>query len=175
MRRLSACGCSTGSSPTTTRAETLAEIGFYHLKTTPLERALPRLLERALKDGYRIVLMAGSTERVEHLNQLLWTYDDASFLPHGSARDGNAPRQPIFLTVAEGNPNQADMLVLVDGVRAADPGAYKRVCDMFDGNDETAVEAARQRWREAKLAGHALTYWEQTPSGWVKRGADGSG
>ena len=128
-----------------------------------------------MKDGYRIVLMAGSTERVEHLNQLLWTYDDASFLPHGSARDGNAPRQPIFLTVAEGNPNQADMLVLVDGVRAADPGAYKRVCDMFDGNDETAVEAARQRWREAKLAGHALTYWEQTPSGWVKRGAEGGG
>jgi len=121
-----------------------------------------------------VLLMAGSNERVEHLNQLLWTYDDASFLPHGSARDGNAPRQPIFLTVAESNPNHADMLVLVDGVRA-DPGAYKRVCDMFDGNDETAVEAARQRWREAKLAGHALTYWEQTPSGWVKRGADGSG
>jgi len=43
---------------------------------------------------------------------------------------------------------------------------------MFDGNDESAVEAARQRWREARLAGHALTYWEQTSSGWVKRGAE---
>jgi DNA polymerase-3 subunit chi len=145
------------------------------LKATPLERALPRLLERALKDGYRILVMAGSTERVEHLNQLLWTYDDASFLPHGSARDGHADRQPIFLTAADGNPNHASMLVLVDGARPQGFGDFKRVCDMFDGNDETAVAAARQRWREAKAAGHDLTYWEQTTSGWVKRGADGGG
>jgi DNA polymerase III subunit chi len=145
------------------------------LKTTPLERALPRLLERGLKEGHRMVVLAGSTERVEHLNQLLWTYDDASFLPHGSVRDGNAARQPIYLAAAEGNPNQANMLVLVDGVRIKDMNGFQRICDMFDGNDEAAVEAARQRWREAKAAGHALTYWEQTPSGWVKRGAHGAG
>ena len=126
-----------------------------------------------MKDGYRVLLRAGSDERVEHLNQLLWTYDDASFLPHGSAPDGNASRQPIFLTTGEENPNQADMLVLVDGVRASNPGPYKRVCDMFDGNDEAAVTAARGRWREAKRAGYPLTYWEQTQSGWVKREAEG--
>ena len=125
-----------------------------------------------MKDGYRVLLIAGSDERVEHLNQLLWTYDDASFLPHGSARDGNAARQPIFLTTGAANPNHADMLVLIDGVRAPDLSGYKRVCDMFDGNDENAVEAARQRWREARKAGYTLTYWEQTPSGWVKRGAE---
>ncbi len=143
------------------------------MKITPLERALPRLLERALKDAYRVVLWAGSDERVEHLNQLLWTYDDASFLPHGSARDGNASRQPIFITAGGENPNQADMLVLVDGVRASNPSSFKRVCDLFDGNDEAAVEAARARWREAKQAGYALTYWEQTSAGWTKRAADG--
>jgi DNA polymerase-3 subunit chi len=161
--------------PRITRAERLTEIGFYHLKVTPLERALPRLLERALKEGYRIIVMAGSAERVEHLNQLLWTFDEASFLPHGSARDGHADQQPVFLTAAEGNPNEAGMLVLVDGAHPASLGSFKRVCDMFDGNDAGAVEAARQRWREAKAAGHDLTYWEQTASGWVKRGAEGSG
>ena len=150
----------------------MGEIGFYHLKTTPLERALPRLLERALKDGYRVLVVASSSERVEHLNQVLWTYDDASFLPHGSARDGNAERQPIFLTASEGNPNAATMLMLVDGARGSGIESFQRVCDMFDGNDEAAVEDARQRWREAKAAGHTLTYWEQTQSGWVKRGAE---
>lgn len=117
-----------------------------------------------------MLVRAGSTERVEHLNQALWTYDDASFLPHGSARDGNADRQPIFLSASEGNPNAATMLVLVDGAQGAALENYKRVCDMFDGNDEAAVEEARQRWRAAKAAGHTLTYWEQTQSGWVKRG-----
>jgi DNA polymerase-3 subunit chi len=116
--------------------------------------------------------MAGSGERVEHLNQALWIYDEASFLPHGSARDGNADRQPIFLSASEGNPNNATMLVLVDGAHGAALESYARVCDMFDGNDETAVEEARRRWREAKSAGHTLTYWEQTGAGWVKRGAE---
>jgi DNA polymerase-3 subunit chi len=119
-----------------------------------------------------VLVLASSNERVEHLNQLLWTYDDASFLPHGSARDGNTDRQPIFLTAAEGNPNNATMLVLVDGAHASGSENFQRVCDMFDGNDEAAVADARQRWREAKAAGHTLTYWEQTQSGWVKRGAD---
>ncbi len=136
---------------------------------------MPRLLERALKDGHRVVVVAGSSERVDHLNQVLWTYDDASFLPHGSARDGNAARQPIFLGEAETNPNQADMLVLVDGARARDVGGFTRICDMFDGNDESAVDAARRRWREAKAAGLGLTYWEQTSAGWVKRAAEGGG
>ncbi|MGH7032527.1 MAG: DNA polymerase III subunit chi [Stellaceae bacterium] len=151
----------------------MTEIGFYHLKTTPLERALPRLLERALKESHRAVVLAGSSERIDHLNQVLWTYEDASFLPHGSARDGNAARQPVYLTAEEANPNQAGMLVLIDGADAKDVAAFQRVCDMFDGNDEAAVEAARQRWRAAKAQGHVLTYWEQTPSGWVKRAADG--
>ena len=150
----------------------MSEIGFYHLLATPLERALPRLLAQAWTRGYRIVVRAASTDRIEHLNALLWTYDDASFLPHGSARDGNAASQPIWLTDRAENPNQATMLVLVDGIEAepADLASYARCCDMFDGNDSTAVEAARERWRRAKDAGHALTYWQQTAAGWEQKG-----
>jgi len=148
----------------------LAEIGFYHLLATPLERALPRLLERAQAQGYRIVVRAASSERIEHLSGLLWTYDDASFLPHGSARDGNAAHQPIWLSERIENPNGAAMLVLVDGVEAEDLAAFTRVADLFDGNDPAAVEAARERWRRALAAGHTLTYWQQSDAGWEKKG-----
>jgi DNA polymerase III subunit chi len=147
----------------------VAEIGFYHLLTTPLERALPRLLDRALSQGHRIVVQAGSPERVEHLNALLWTYDEASFLPHGSARDGNAAAQPIWLTHQSENPNGASILFLVDGVEADDLGEYARCIDMFDGNNQDAVVAARNRWRAGSAAGHTLTYWQQTEKGWEKK------
>jgi len=148
----------------------MTEIGFYHLRTMPLERALPSILERARAAGHRIVVMAGSPERVDHLNDLLWTYNDAGFLPRGSARDGQAERQPIWLTAADENPNGASMLVLVDGAGSARLGEYARCCDIFDGTDEAAVAAARQRWKAAKSAGHQLVYWEQTESKWEKRG-----
>jgi DNA polymerase III subunit chi len=147
----------------------MTEVGFYHLRTTPLERALPRLLERALAEGHRVVVMAGSEERVLSLDALLWTWRDDSFLPHGTHRDGHIARQPVFLTASDENPNAATMLVLTDGVRSARLGAFARVADMFDGNDEEALAAARLRWREAKEAGHALVYWQQTETGWEKR------
>ncbi len=147
----------------------MAEVGFYHLRTMPLDRALPRLLEQGLKGGHRVVVMAGSTERIDHLDGLLWSYDDASFLPHGTARTGSAERQPVWLTTADENPNGATMLVLVDGAGTTKYDHFERICDVFDGGDAAAVVAARQRWRDAKAAGHVLTYWEQTTEGWQKR------
>jgi DNA polymerase-3 subunit chi len=147
----------------------MTEVGFYHLLSMPLERALPRLLERARAQDLRIVVRAASSERVEHLNALLWTYDEASFLAHGSARDGNAADQPIWLSHAPENPNGATVLVLVDGVEAPDLAGFTRCLDLFDGNDAEAVRAARDRWRKAQAAGHTLTYWQQTASGWERK------
>jgi DNA polymerase-3 subunit chi len=147
----------------------MAEVGFYHLLSTPLERALPRLLERAVGQGHRVVVQAGSPERVEHLNALLWTYDESGFLPHGSARDGNPVAQPIWLTHEVENPNGASILFLVDGVAADDLSGFTRCLDLFDGNNPDAVQAARNRWRTASAAGHTLTYWQQTEKGWEKK------
>jgi DNA polymerase III subunit chi len=148
----------------------VSEIGFYHLLRVPLERALPRLLEKALAAGHRVVVLAGSEERVEALNAALWTYDDAAFLPHGSARDGHAAEQPIWLTAAPENPNGATLLALVDGAEPPELGPYARCLNLFDGNDDEAVARARQQWAALKAAGHALTYWQQTPSGgWEKK------
>jgi DNA polymerase III subunit chi len=148
----------------------VAEVGFYPLLSTPIERALPKLLERARAAGHSIVVQAGSAERVAHLDALLWTYEEGSFLAHGSSRDGNAAAQPIWLTDRDDNPNAATMLVLVDGVEAADLAAFARCADLFDGNDDNAVEAACERWRRAAAQGHQLTYWQQTATGWEKRG-----
>jgi len=147
----------------------LTEVGFYHLLTTPLERALPRLLDRAWSQGYRIVVRAASLERVEHLDTVLWNFEEASFLPHGSVRDGNPEMQPIWLTHHDGNRNNASMIVLVDGLEAEDLQSFVRCADLFDGSDAGAVEAARGRWRRLREAGHELTYWQQTATGWERK------
>ena len=56
---------------------------------------------------------------VAALNEHLWTYDDASFLPHGAAGDGDPMTQPIFLTSELENPNAATMLVRLSGAETA--------------------------------------------------------
>lgn len=148
----------------------MTDIRFYHLGRKPLEEALPELLEKILERGSRAVVMAGSEERVEALNLRLWTYNQNGFLPHGSARDGRAGEQPAWLTAAEENPNGADVLLLTDGVAAGHVAEFKICCELFDGNDEAAVAAARTRWAAYKASGHTLTYWQQSEAGrWEKK------
>ncbi len=147
------------------------EIRFYHLQRTTLETALPQLLEKVLGRNQRAVVMAGSSERVEALNAHLWTYSERSFLPHGSGRDGFPTEQPIWLTEQDERPNAAQVLFLTDGATSARLEDYTMVVEMFDGNDEAAVIAARTRWTGYKAQGHSLTYWRQDDSGrWSEQG-----
>jgi DNA polymerase-3 subunit chi len=128
------------------------------------------MLEKCLERGWRAVVMAGSPERVESLNQHLWTYKERGFLPHGSARDGEAALQPIWLTPEPENPNQAEVLFLTDGAEHGRIGDFRLVCELFDGRDAEAVEAARGRWKAYRAAGHEVTYWQQTPRGnWERK------
>lgn len=148
----------------------MTEISFYHLLHTPLERALPKLVEKVLESGARAVIRTGSAERAEALSSVLWTYDQDSFVPHGTARDGNAAQQPVWITPDDENPNGADILVLTDGAVSGEIARYRRCLEMFDGRDEDAVAGARERWTGYKAADHELTYWQQTErGGWEKK------
>ena len=146
------------------------EVLFYHLERQPLDHVLPNLLEKTLERGWRAVVQAGGAERLDALDALLWTYQEDSFLPHGTARDGFANQQPVFLTLAEDNPNSASVRFLVDGADCGELQDYARVVYMFDGRDEEALAQARQNWKKAKGAGFDVTYWQQSERGrWEKK------
>ena len=144
----------------------MSEILFYHLTEKTLEQVLPGLVEKSLGRGWNVVVQAGSSERVEALDALLWTYRDDSFLPHGSLETVTDPsKQPIWITEKDDNPNAAEVRFLVDGAIPGDLNEYLRAVYMFDGHNAEAVAAARQRWKFEKEAGHDLTYWQQGEGG----------
>jgi DNA polymerase-3 subunit chi len=148
----------------------VTEVSFYHLEKSSLESALLRLLEKALAAGFRSVVRCGSAERVEALNAHLWGFDQGSFLPHGSAKDGNGPDQPVWLTAGDDNPAGATVLILADGAESADIGGFERCLEVFDGRDEAAMARARAHWQAYKAAGHGLTYLRQNGAGaWEKQ------
>ena len=141
------------------------EVYFYHLERRTLNDVLPTLLELSLKRGWRAVVQAASEERVEALDTLLWIYRDESFLPHGTARDGHASLQPIYLTAGDENPNAAQVRFLVDGATLADTSPYLRVAYVLDGRDQGAVARAREAWQQAKTRGNSVSYWQQDANG----------
>ena len=147
----------------------MSEIGVYHRTRTPMDQALPKLLGRVLAQGARAVVRVGEPERLAALDTSLWLCADPDWLPHGTPQTGQAELQPIWLTTEDEAPNGARFLFLVDGADSARLGEFDRVFDLFDGQDDAAVAAARRRWSAAKAAGHTLTYWQQGARGWEKK------
>lgn len=148
----------------------MTAIQFYHLTATPLERALPKLLEKAYGAGMRALVVAESDERVEQLNQLLWTYDPASFLPHASAKEGNGKDQPILLSQEVSDENSARLLAITDGRMVENPASFERILDIFDGTNPQSTENARSRWKSYMEQGLPLTYYRQTETGgWAQK------
>jgi len=153
----------------------MIEVWFYHLQRQRLESVLPDLLQKSLDRGWRAVVQAVSEERLDALDQVLWTFSEASFLAHGRARDGDAEFQPIYLSTGIENPNGAAARFFVEGAEVAgalaDPAAtYQRAINLFDGNAEDEVHAARGQWKHLKELGYSLTYWQQAETGrWDKK------
>jgi len=148
----------------------VTETLFYHLERRALEDVLPGLVEKSLSRDWRAVIKTDSSERSDALDNLLWTYDDQSFLAHAQSGDGEASRQPVLITVEDENPNSAQILFCVGGASPADWGAapllqLARVVMLFDGRDAAMLDQARSAWKDAKAAGHDVTYWKESPSG----------
>ncbi len=153
----------------------MSEVLFYHLERRGLDDVLPGLVEKTRERGWRALIRAESAERAGAVDSLLWTYDEQTFVPHAQLGDGDAARQPVLITTEEGNPNNAELLFLVGGAAPPDwsgdlAKSLARVVVLFDGRDPAALDSARLAWKEAKSAGHAVTYWKETPAGkWEKQ------
>lgn len=147
----------------------MTDIRFYHLNTRTLDQALPEIVQKALSAGHKIVIRAPDDKEVERLNNLLWTFRPDSFIPHGSAKDGNPGHQPVWLSAENDNPNNANVLILTGGMQDNTLDSYTLACDIFDGRNQDNVLSARERWKQYKSSGHALTYWQQTEKGWEQK------
>ncbi|MDO1558368.1 DNA polymerase III subunit chi [Brevundimonas sp. 2R-24] len=142
------------------------EVWFYHLERSVLDQALPDLLDKTLSKGWRALVRVRDPDRLEALDDALWSWRDDSFLAHGRDDQAHAERQPILMG-GEGavNLNGAQALFIVDGAEAGDADAFERCVILFDGRDPEQVEAERARWKRLKGQGLKVTYWRQEESG----------
>lgn len=146
------------------------ELWFYHLERSSVKEVLPELVEKTIARGWRALIKSPDEARLKALDALLWTWREESFTPHGLAGDAHAERQPVLLTEADDNPNGAQCLFLLDRAEPGDFKAFERTIVLFDGNDESAVVAARGLWKTASGVGAKVSYWRQSDAGrWEKK------
>ena len=144
---------------------------FYHLTESSLEQTLPQLIGRARQAGWRSAVRRVDAAHAEQLDTALWAGPDDGFLPHGVAGGAHDALQPVLIGLPETDfGNGAQCLMAVGGVDVSpeDVAAHERLCVLFDGHDEAALNTARAQWKTLTGAGCSAQYWAQE-GGWVKK------
>ena len=146
-------------------------VDFYQLSRDPVDVTVAKLARKVLQAGERLVVVSGDDAQRTHLSQVLWQQGGAAFLANGMAGGAHEARQPILLTTGADSPNDPHCIMTIDGaeVAAEEVQRLDRVCVLFDGNDEAALQTARGQWKALTDAGCSAQYWSEESGRWEKK------
>lgn len=130
-----------------------ARVHFYH--NTPDRLALAgELVGRALERGRKAAVRLPDAATLKRFDQLLWTHDALSFLPHVVVDSPLAGETPIVLAAAGADEHwpHADMLFnLADDIPPGFEG-FRLLVEIVGQNEAERVPA-RVRWAAYKQRG----------------------
>ena len=137
----------------------MARVDFYILAQVD-ERARQvlacKLAEKAWRLDNTVYIHAGSQADAERLDELLWTFRDGSFVPHGLAgRNDGTESSPIMIGSDTQSAEERDLLInLCDEIPpfAAD---FPRVAELVT-SDDNCKQASRKRYAAYREQGHEL-------------------
>jgi DNA polymerase-3 subunit chi len=140
----------------------MTRIDFYSLKEKRGgDRFLLacRLVERIHSKGYRIFIHVPDREQAHHLDRLLWTFRQQSFLPHGLVAEADRELTPILLG-QDGDPGDENQVLVNLSLDVPNFfGGFERLCEPVD-QDPTVREAGRRRWAYYRDRGYPLHHHE---------------
>ena len=133
------------------------QVDFYLLGTAAPRTRLTtacRLAEKACDQGLRIAVRTASPSETAELDDLMWTFSDRSFVPHGvwPAESAFAEATPVLIASGPLPDTHRDVLINLAAEPPADLPSYARVCEIV-ADDEAARQAARERWRAYRHSG----------------------
>jgi DNA polymerase-3 subunit chi len=118
-----------------------------------------RLVERIHAEDHRIYIHVPDREQARHLDRLLWTFRQQSFLPHGIYDEADRELTPILIGVDK-DPVDEDQVLINLGLEVPEFfGRFARLCEPVD-RDPGVLAAGRERFKYYKDRGYALHHHE---------------
>ena len=145
----------------------MGEVFFYHLTSSGLEQTLTTLLGKSLEQGWRVAVRGRTDATLDRLDEQLWLRPEDSFLPHGRAGGTQDAMQPVLLTTGAAE-NDPTCLVSVEGADLSSDEVEQMTRSMilFDGNDPSATQTAREQWKSLTASGAKAKYWSEETGRW---------
>lgn len=138
----------------------MTRIDFYSLKPDSSGDRFVlacRLVERIRATGSRVLIHCPDPEQARHLDRLLWTFQEESFIPHGLTGKTDQDLTPVLIS-GDGSPESEDQ-VLINLASDIPPffGRFQRLCEPID-HDPAVRLAGRERFRYYRDRGYALEH-----------------
>lgn len=160
----------------------MAQVSFYQVTgelPAAVDAVLPPLLEKILKSGAQALVVTPTEARCTRLDETLWTYAEASFLPHATTTDATPENHPVLLTYADEAQNPCThapgrLPLVLAGAEAvleqllAQPTPPEKILYLFTAS-QADVTRARPFYKKLKEQNHQLQYWQQTEKGWQNK------
>jgi DNA polymerase-3 subunit chi len=134
-------------------------VDFYVLKSAAAKQRWTfacRLTEKAYLRDLRIAIVSDTLADARALDDLLWTFNERSFIPHQVCLDEHSvdPATKVVLTARPTMPPPADLLVNLTACLPAQWERYTRIAEIIDA-DEERRRLGRERfksYRDLKVA-----------------------
>ncbi len=114
-----------------------------------------RIVDKAWKQGRRVYLHTNSEAESRRIDQLLWTYQEESFLPHGLLKDSAPDTNPVLIGHDEEAGSEHDVLINLATHVPSFFSRFERVAELVD-NDPTVRTEGRGRYKLYRDRGYTL-------------------
>ena len=137
----------------------MARVDFYILAQAD-ERARHmlacKLAEKAWRLDNSVYIHAKNRSEAEHLDQLLWTFRDGSFVPHGLlGRNDGTESSPIMIGCDTDGIEARDLLINLGDEIPPFAEGFPRVAELVT-SDEDCRSLSRRRYATYRDQGHEL-------------------
>lgn len=114
-----------------------------------------RLTEKIYQQGRRVLLYAASSTEMSHLDRLLWTFRQGSFVPHGIETEVDPSITPVLIGYADQTGEEQDVLVNLSPTVPEIFSRFDRMAEVIDQDPENR-SAGRERFRFYRDQGYPL-------------------
>ncbi len=136
----------------------MTRIDFYILEQTAADNHLLfacRLAEKIYTQGQRLYIHSKSEHQAAQLDDLLWSFRQGSFIPHGLYKSGEAADLPIHIGCDAEPEAGMDVLINLSQEVPAFFSRFPRVAEVIEPG-EPGKQAGRERYRFYRDRGYPL-------------------
>ena len=132
----------------------MTQVKFARLEQPQKADLLCRLAEEYFSAGKRVLVRVQDDNQAVSLDRFMWTWDKGAFLPHAFYNGSvDCLEEPIVITVREGNPNGATVLIMGQPCTREFIGRFELVVDFAEIFDKQLAELSRKRFRSYREYG----------------------